>query len=516
MTTKPLKYRLNSAPREEELCPACGDVPQDAKQSSCGHRFCDTCITRITNDNDIPTCPVDKIRIVESFFDKFYQREIKQMPCHCWFRDRGCEWEGKIGGVDEHERDCDYADIACPDCYERTTRVNLQLHRASDCAYRLVSCQYCSQYVQLKQMDDHGLQCPEFPLDCPHACSATGILRRSLEDHLLSHCPNAIHACQFKDNGCVFRGTSSEQEEHQRQSIHLHVMLLARCDKQRQDAMACLKEENRKLKQTIEQWESSLTRIEEFMNAFQEAFDTDDPDEGEERTEALASQLQEVILSIRSQSEVTEQLQETVSFLNPDIADSHGKKIMALERGMGSYKNEQISIQNRLMKVENASVYVSFLWAIDNVGQWIARVESGNNHGFESPSFNVGHYGYKMCVRVGLEGDGTYDGTHFSLFLVIMRGRYDALLQWPFSHHVQFRLLDQKGKGDVEASFKPDTKSRSFQRPTSEKNPPYGYPKFCSLKELLDLEHGFVLADTMFVLATVDTRLMASYLVDHW
>ena len=46
--------------------------------------------------------------------------------------------------------------------------------------------------------------------------------------------------------------------------------------------------------------------------------------------------------------------------------------------------------------------------------------------------------GYKMCARIYLNGDGMGKGTHVSLFFVIMRGQYDALLKWPFRQKVNY------------------------------------------------------------------------------
>lgn len=52
------------------------------------------------------------------------------------------------------------------------------------------------------------------------------------------------------------------------------------------------------------------------------------------------------------------------------------------------------------------------------------------------PAFYTSKYGYKMCLRIYLNGDGTGRGTHLSLFFVVMRGHSDALLKWPFNQKV--------------------------------------------------------------------------------
>jgi len=49
--------------------------------------------------------------------------------------------------------------------------------------------------------------------------------------------------------------------------------------------------------------------------------------------------------------------------------------------------------------------------------------------------------GYKMCIRAYLNGDGSGYKTHLSLFFVVMKGEYDALLKWPFDCKVSMILV---------------------------------------------------------------------------
>jgi len=49
-----------------------------------------------------------------------------------------------------------------------------------------------------------------------------------------------------------------------------------------------------------------------------------------------------------------------------------------------------------------------------------------------------------MCIRAYLNGDGSGYKTHLSLFFVVMKGEYDALLKWPFNNKVSMILV---GKG---------------------------------------------------------------------
>ena len=129
----------------------------------------------------------------------------------------------------------------------------------------------------------------------------------------------------------------------------------------------------------------------------------------------------------------------------------------------------------------------------------------GKTTSFYSPYFYTGRHGYKMRLRVYLNGDGMGKGTHISLFFVICMGKYDALLAWPFKHKVKLMMLDQDHEKDVTESFKPDPGSSSFQKPKKAMNIASGCPLFMSLS-LLDT-HAYVKDDTVFFKAEVDTSI---------
>ena len=58
-----------------------------------------------------------------------------------------------------------------------------------------------------------------------------------------------------------------------------------------------------------------------------------------------------------------------------------------------------------------------------------------------------------------MDGDGSGRNTHLSFFLTIMRGEYDALLQWPFKQD------SHPDAARSRQSFRLEPTSSSFQRP---------------------------------------------------
>ena len=168
-----------------------------------------------------------------------------------------------------------------------------------------------------------------------------------------------------------------------------------------------------------------------------------------------------------------------------------------------------LTLEERLINQEKLSHNGTFLWKISNFYERMQEAKSGRQTSIYSPPFYSDRYGYKMCARLYLNGDGAGKNTHISLFFVLLRGEYDALLNWPFREKVTFQLLDQSetdSKENVVDSFKPDPNSSSFKRPRSEMNIASGLPVFCALSKILVHDCQYVKNNTMFIRVIVDTK----------
>ena len=101
-----------------------------------------------------------------------------------------------------------------------------------------------------------------------------------------------------------------------------------------------------------------------------------------------------------------------------------------------------------------------------------------------------------------MNGDGFGKGTYISLFFVVMKGDYDALLPWPFQKKITMMLLDQSNGEHMIDAFRSDPESSSFQRPKNNMNVASGSPLFMALNGLSN--RAYVKDDTMFVKIIVD------------
>ena len=159
----------------------------------------------------------------------------------------------------------------------------------------------------------------------------------------------------------------------------------------------------------------------------------------------------------------------------------------------------ELQLQASLASTHNGA----FLWRIPDMRRRIRDAKIGRITSIYSPPFYTGRNGYKMCIRAYLNGDGSGEGTHLSIFFVIMKGEYDPLLQWPFDNKVSLVVVDQDQKKHLVQTFKPNLQSSSFQRPKSDMNVASGCPEFAKLSILDD--PSYVKDDVMYIKAIVDT-----------
>ena len=76
---------------------------------------------------------------------------------------------------------------------------------------------------------------------------------------------------------------------------------------------------------------------------------------------------------------------------------------------------------------------------------------------FSDPVYS--HFGgYKMCLRVDVNGRGDGKGTHVSVYAYLMRGDNDNNLKWPFKGTIKVSLLNQleDGQHHTERLWTPD------------------------------------------------------------
>lgn len=197
--------------------------------------------------------------------------------------------------------------------------------------------------------------------------------------------------------------------------------------------------------------------------------------------------------------------QKQIEFLHKLVSQS-----IEMNRALQS-RNEMLESELNTAKAESYSSSSclscdgTYLWKITDFTQKLADAISEKQTSIYSPPFYSSPNGYKMCMRLYLQGDGQARRTHLSVFFVLLRGENDAVLPWPFDHRVIFCLFDQSpAKRHIIDSFRPDIKSNSFQRPRSAMNIASGIPRFFPLNVIQQSNNPYVRDDCMFIRCLVD------------
>ncbi|CAF1578266.1 unnamed protein product [Rotaria sp. Silwood1] len=219
---------------------------------------------------------------------------------------------------------------------------------------------------------------------------------------------------------------------------------------------------------------------------------------------ALTDDAQRLSSELLHHQTLLRSLSEKVSNLKIAVEETHSS-INAHQTNQQICEEGLTSLQQQFEDQKNISTDGKLMWKITNVQQKIVDAEFERQISFYSPVFYSSPNGYKMRLRLYLAGDGNARRTHMSLFFVLMRGEYDAILEFPFSFKVIFCLIDQTSQQrHIIDSFRPDVKSSSFQRPQSDMNTASGIPKFVPLTIIQQDDNPYVRDDTMFIKVIVD------------
>ena len=105
-------------------------------------------------------------------------------------------------------------------------------------------------------------------------------------------------------------------------------------------------------------------------------------------------------------------------------------------------------------------------------------------------------------MRMHLNGVDRGVGQHLALYVLMMQGGYDALLEWPFKlRKVELTILDQSDATEVRHHISRSLEVNpyvAFQRPSTTRNQQvHGYAEFASIARIS--ERQYVKNNTMLV-----------------
>jgi len=102
-------------------------------------------------------------------------------------------------------------------------------------------------------------------------------------------------------------------------------------------------------------------------------------------------------------------------------AEELRKQMIAYDRAVGVHDVRLSELDLRCQCLETANYDGVLVWKIGDYAERRRQALDGRVLSLYSQPFYTSRYGYKMCARVYLNGDGAGRNTHLSLFFVVMQ-----------------------------------------------------------------------------------------------
>uniref|UniRef100_A0A7I4XS57 MATH domain-containing protein n=1 Tax=Haemonchus contortus TaxID=6289 RepID=A0A7I4XS57_HAECO len=123
-----------------------------------------------------------------------------------------------------------------------------------------------------------------------------------------------------------------------------------------------------------------------------------------------------------------------------------------------------------------------------------------------SEPFETHRFGYKMTVMVAPYGDAQVARQYLSIYVTLIKGDYDAILRWPFTHPMTFTAHAVNPSEDLVRKFIPNPIPQNLPflgRPTT-RNAAFGIQRFC---KLMDVDK-YIIEGDFFLSVHIDLSLL--------
>ena len=418
---------VNPPPPEVQTeCPICHCVLFRPRMATCqcGYSYCSACIDRVERDGkpcplcSQPFCLVNDNRL---------ERILNGYEVYCPHKEKGCEWTGELGQLDNH--------------LNRNPQPDKLLE---GCQFQDIPCRLCQLYRCERQL---------------------------MTNHISNECQNRDIDCDYSYAGCDFKKPKQQLEQHMKDSVSLHLSLVSNymlSNLSLKEKEVCeLKTELGENKDTVDNlkrvltiqrkvirsiviagilfaillvflnvWhiDSSVLKMKENISTQQHANKLELLKLKKQHFEALRKELKEYLstqqrdnkLEINRLFDLRKQTDHCESTMSSQLSETKCTCPSIPESKLNTIENE---IQYLRQQLDYPSLPVDM--------KFTELIESGDR--LLSLPFYASD-GYLMRLVVYPKGTGSGTNTHMSVYVHLMKGKHDSILDWPFKGVVKVTL----------------------------------------------------------------------------
>ena len=493
-------------------CPICYELFTEPLSepfiTDCGHICCRKCRDRLLDSSktECPTCRGPNM-LNNARCDKYLQRKVKCFKVRCSDYQDGCEWVGELRDLYSHlDPVKGLCVVACPfECGRYARRSEMREH-TRQCNKRMISCENCGYYNTFTIVTDkHYPICPQSFTDCPNQHCPVKLLRRhELKQHL-NECSHQLVDCP--STGCLIQLPLEEMMLHTLQQHNLDLeeakqaAAITTASPQylyNQAPMEFIISDYHKKKEANEEWISSPFYTHNRGYKFCLSVYPNGNLEGRDSHLSVYAQLmkgeydddlewpfeKDISIELLNWREDENDYSDTISFNRHNDPDGKYCSRVTDQETAPGYGNSQFISHIDLVSTTNtkylrddylklrvtALVYSTPLlhltpgWqdsrtqsrAQFTISEYSKRKQFNNY--YYSPPFTTSPQGYTLSIAVCANGYDSGEGSHLSIFAMIMKGEHDDCLQWPFTGTIIVELLNWlEDKGHYRMTLTIDT-----------------------------------------------------------
>ncbi|XP_068674252.1 TNF receptor-associated factor 6-like [Montipora foliosa] len=381
-------------------------------------------------------------------------------------------------------------DRICPICNEELDELKLFADNFAkkEILHHNVFCHFkeshgCTWKGPLEEMKIHDQNCSHYPLLCEN-CGKENISRNKMQEHIEKDCPRAEIKCPFSTVGCSFEGPRPAVNTHVTEQLNSHLIDMTK-------AFAALKADQSGELEIAPRNQIRRTRLgaEAFPQeqASHDVFVND-----------LATLCQQQRAEIDEMRQLVTALNSSVQHLERRLEDTR----IRVERPVQELTVRFNRVETKVLEYEGRVCNGSYIWRIENYRQCRQDAMNGVMTAIQSPAFHTSLYGYKLCMRINLNGVDSGVGRFVALSVHMMKGDYDNILEWPFTGRIALSILDQRDgvefRQHISETLVAKPNLLAFQRPTAPCNDKgYDLVEFAPIEQIR--EPQYVKNNTMLV-----------------
>ena len=495
-------YQVNFVrhpPREIPVkCAICLDVLFEPKVvSCCGHSFCAACIDRVVRCGK--PCPLCS-RPFTVTDNQWLKRTLKDYDVYCPHRDKGCEWIGQLRQVENHlnqdplpDKLCQYQEIQCQHCQTHLCERRLMPnHVSNDCPFRDLECRYrhvgCKVKKPQQQMEEHMREAVSDHLNLvtknlSRKGNEIAELKRRYWMLTLLLILAAFHAYIYQA-----QVSESKMEVAMKELVRNFSSEIAKLNhgqrllKKRHNSSSVMVANFTNLNSEVQTLSSDINQIRNNITQIKTTADDAMVEVGKikqtvESIPSVKARINEIEKQVISGKEELRKLRKLIQTEKNNLArsiDRTRKDLVDLESiywiSTKEKRKELLDIKKKQENINSMIIWAcggskpssvakefekmkSEVWYISQQADFpilpvslnMTRVKERKDS--RNPWFSMPFYthqeGYKMRLVVYPDGKRSGAGTHISVAIYLMSGKYDAKLEWPLNITLEITLVNQ-------------------------------------------------------------------------